>query len=162
VAGGTISSDWIPIRWERGRLQLHAIVDDLHWGGKLNMGTAVIVDVGFTEDEMSTLHDWLHRLADKRGPSTDAEAQEMHDAIEAHASGLADSTDVQKRREAAAASAQADQFKDVSDADLMEKAADGDVAAQQERNRRKVMKETAPSTPAPQESSFHPESTFQG
>lgn len=152
VAGGTLASEWVPIRFERGGQgpQFHAIVEDEHWNGRLHMDTAVIVDVGnLTEAEMSTLHDWLHRLMDGRGPMSEAETQDAHDAIQAHLEGLDDSKDVADRRAAQASQGLEAKFKDVDDMDLLERAADGDTEAQQERNRRKVMARTQPAKPAP-------------
>lgn len=151
VAGGAIASDWVPIRF--GKLgDLHAIVEDEHWGGHLQMETSVIVDIRIeTEEELMNLHDVIHRLIDRRGAATEEEALVMHDAVEAHLQGKNDSEDVRKAREAQANQGLAQRFEGVSDSELLERAADGDVEAQQERQRRKVLAESAqgPGNPNP-------------
>lgn len=150
VAGGAIASDWVPIRF--GKLgELHAIVEDEHWGGALEMGTAVIIDFRLSEEETMNLHDVIHRLIDRRGASSEEEALVMHDAVEAHLQGKDDSEDIRKAREAQANTGLAQKYQDISDAELLERAADGDTEAQQERQRRKVVAENTPkeAKPAP-------------
>lgn len=61
VAGGVVFSQWVPIRF--GRADLHGIVEDAHWDGKLTMGTSVIVDVGnLTPEELDELERMVGRL----------------------------------------------------------------------------------------------------
>ena len=60
VAGGTVHSRWVPLRFDRGRRQLHAIVENADWEGRLEMGTAVIVDIAqLTDEERGWLRDAL-------------------------------------------------------------------------------------------------------
>jgi hypothetical protein len=85
------------------------------------------------------LHDVIDRLIERRGPTSEGEAQEMHDAVEADRQGLEGGSEAVARRRAATADATlAGEFEGVSEQELTERAADGDLRAQAERQRRKA------------------------
>lgn len=146
IAGGQINSAWVPLRFEGA--QLHAIVDNEHWGGRVEMGTAIIVDIRLEESEAMNLHEVLDRLIDRRGPTNDEETQMFHDAVAAHRDNLDDSEDVRNRREAELAKGQASAFDDVSDEDVRDRAAGGDVDAQREYRRRQAIAKGTPKAQA--------------
>lgn len=146
IAGGQLASDWVPLRFQGA--ELHAIVDNEHWRGRVEMGTAITVDIRFEETEVMNLHDVLHRLIDRRGPANDEETQQFHDAVQAHAEGLDSSDDVRDRREAELAKGQASAFDGVSDDDVRDRAAGGDLDAQREYKRRQAIAKGQPKVQA--------------
>lgn len=53
MAGGTLQSRWVPIRWKDA--SLHAIVEDADFGGAVQLGTNIIVDVELEPEDLERL-----------------------------------------------------------------------------------------------------------